>query len=458
LTEPSLPRDRAGADARALERHFAQSAFVADVGVLEAGDDGRWRLLVLPDIAELRRNGLTGVGELIRFEFETLAVQHVPPLPLPEVVFTFDPLPRAPNGAIDTVAALDLHTSHVVFRERRPLPDTAAARLVRDALHSRGRGTGAALLDADTNLELDLDLDSLARAELLAEIESRLGHRPTTSGLTGEDVFTVGDLVMRVERLVPDAARTAVGHESQDRWEEILQATPGDETPAPHLDAWRTLRAVGFWVTIRLLRLIAWPVLRVRIIGREHLPTRGPALICPNHESFLDAFVMTAALPLGLLRDVFYLGATEYFATKTMATIARVINLVPVDADRNLARALQVGAAGLRRGKVLVIFPEGERSIDGTIRTFRGGTSLLSRATSTPIVPVAIRGFFDVWPRGFGPRWEAFRPWHPVRVTVAIGPAIDGRSAASVDGTTRVLRDTVQSLWERAGLNPPQSL
>ena len=122
MTEPSLPRDRAGADARALERHFAQSAFVADVGVLEAGDDGRWRLLVLPDIAELHRNGLTGVGELIRFEFETLAVQHVPPLPLPEVVFTFDPLPRAPNGAIDAVAALDLHSSHVVFRERRPLP------------------------------------------------------------------------------------------------------------------------------------------------------------------------------------------------------------------------------------------------------------------------------------------------------------------------------------------------
>ena len=57
------------------------------------------------------------------------------------------------------------------------------------------------------------------------------------------------------------------------------------------------------------------------------------------------------------------------------------MNVVPVDPDTNLVRAMQAGAFGLRHGKILVLFPEGERSPDGTPRTFKKGAAILSDAT-----------------------------------------------------------------------------
>ena len=78
---------------------------------------------------------------------------------------------------------------------------------------------------------------------------------------------------------------------------------------------------------------------------------------------------------------------------------------MPVDPDANLVRAMQAGAFGLRHGRVLVLFPEGERSPDGTPRTFKKGAAILSTHLGVPIVPVAIRGVFEMWPRGKGFQW-----------------------------------------------------
>jgi long-chain acyl-CoA synthetase len=100
------------------------------------------------------------------------------------------------------------------------------------------------------------------------------------------------------------------------------------------------------------------------------------------------------------MRNFFFVGASEYFATPLMARFARMVNIVPVDPDTNLVRAMQAGAYGLRLGKVLILFPEGERSIDGEIKKFKKGAPILSTHLKAPIVPIALEGVFDVWPRG----------------------------------------------------------
>ncbi|HVO61716.1 MAG TPA: lysophospholipid acyltransferase family protein, partial [Terriglobales bacterium] len=62
-------------------------------------------------------------------------------------------------------------------------------------------------------------------------------------------------------------------------------------------------------------------------------------------------------------------------------------------------------------GRVLVLFPEGERSIDGPPKTFKKGAAILAIHTPCPIVPVAIEGFYEVWPRG-----ENFKGPHKLQV------------------------------------------
>jgi 1-acyl-sn-glycerol-3-phosphate acyltransferase len=207
---------------------------------------------------------------------------------------------------------------------------------------------------------------------------------------------------------------------------------------------------------------VAW---RFHASGLEHLPPRGPFILSPNHQSYLDVFLLVGALPYRVFRRSFFVGASEYFATPLRLWIARRINVVPVDPDTNLVRAMQAGAYGLRRGKVLIVFPEGERSIDGSVKRFKKGAAILSLHLGVPIVPVALDGAFDVWPRNHRPAWRAMLPGSGLRVLMRMGAALDPRSAGgashagraasmlataehSYAAATERLRSAVQEMWE----------
>src|SRR6185503_16365376 len=129
-----------------------------------------------------------------------------------------------------------------------------------------------------------------------------------------------------------------------------------------------------------------------------------------------------------------------------MAWLARAINIVPVDPDANLVNAMRAGAAGLRLGKVLMLFPEGERSIDGDPKKFRKGASILASHLDVPIVPVSLDGAFDLWPRGRSFNWRALFRRHPI--TVRFGPPIRVARGKYVQGTA-ALRSAVVQMYEQ---------
>src|SRR5262249_38322968 len=162
----------------------------------------------------------------------------------------------------------------------------------------------------------------------------------------------------------------------------------------------QSIRWLFYFCLIRLFRAAAWLLLGYRVSGTDHIPKSGAFLICPNHQSYLDGFFLAAALPYHTLRRLFFVGASDYFQTPLAKWLVVLINIVPVDPDANLVRAMQAGAAGLRRHKVLILFPEGERSIDGEPKKFRKGAAILSSHLGAPIVPVALDGLYTLWPRG----------------------------------------------------------
>src|SRR5207248_8985282 len=134
------------------------------------------------------------------------------------------------------------------------------------------------------------------------------------------------------------------------------------------------------------------------VTGVEKLPKHGPFIISPNHQSFLDPPVLISVLPNLILRDAFYIGTSEIFSNGILRALARSLKLIPVDPDANLVPAMRAGAYGLRHGKVLVLYPEGERSIDGTPKVFKKGAAILATHLKVPIYPVAMDGFFEAWP------------------------------------------------------------
>ena len=98
--------------------------------------------------------------------------------------------------------------------------------------------------------------------------------------------------------------------------------------------------------------------------------------------------------------------------------------LLSRNSSRHLRGAMKVGAAGLKAGRTLLLFPEGIRSASGRLQPLKQGAAILASELGTPLVPVLISGTFEAWPRGRG--WP--RP-HPVRLT--FGEPLDPRPLRS---------------------------
>jgi long-chain acyl-CoA synthetase len=232
-------------------------------------------------------------------------------------------------------------------------------------------------------------------------------------------------------------------------WERLLHEPPQEDEFLRELRQRKLLRAVVLFIAVKALygAFTIFGGLRTRGVG--HLPGHGPYLISPNHQSYIDAFMIVGAVPFRAFRDMFFVGAAEYFQTPFMRWLARTLNVVPVDPDSNLVRAMQAGAYGLGLGKVLVLFPEGERSIDGEVKAFRKGAAILSRHLQAPIVPVAIDGAWDIWARGRAISWRALVPWTGTRVRIDFGSPLPVAETDDYARQTSLLRDRVIGMWQR---------
>ena len=219
-------------------------------------------------------------------------------------------------------------------------------------------------------------------------------------------------------------------------WDALLAEPPDAEIVAT-LSRRQPLMPVVLYATAAIVRLVTRVVRGLRVSGLDQLPAAGVFIITPNHQSHLDPFVLGTVLPYRVLRNMFFLGAAEYFQTALMRRVAQALHVIPIDPDANLVSAMRAGAAGLRQGRVLILFPEGERSIDGDLKPFRKGAAILSAHTGAPLVPLAIDGLFPLWPSGKGFQWRAlFNRSEPI--SVHFGRPFTAQPRGYAEATTRL--------------------
>ncbi len=443
-----------------IEAHYRHSAFIKELcvlGVSRPGEPSSERLhaIVVPDDAVMREKGIVNLRELLRFEVESLSVQ----LPAHKRILSYDvslePLPRTTTGKIrrhEIQRRLRERATEASETERQETSDEAAWRSKpghEAALTVVARKLERPTVLPDANLELDLGLDSMERVELLTLLEQRAGTRVPAE--TRATIFTIRQLVEAVQ--AAPAARAAVpgGGTSEEPgseqpWDSIF-AAPMDEELATDLSRKRRFAVIVSYLFLRLVALVLRITPGLRISGRENLPREGAFLISPNHQAYLDPFFLAAALPFHTVRRMFFVGASEYFETALLKRLAHSVNLIPVDPDANLINAMQAGAAGLRMGKALILFPEGERSIDGEVKKFRKGASILSAHLDVPIVPVAMDGLFELWPRGRAFNWRGLLPWRAKPVRIEFGSPLQVRRGAYTEGTA-ALRSAVATMFD----------
>ena len=128
---------------------------------------------------------------------------------------------------------------------------------------------------------------------------------------------------------------------------------------------------------------------RIEKIHPGRMPEKGGLLLTPNHISYIDALVLTAASP----RPVRFLMVSHYFDKPLVGRVARLFDTVPIS-SRRAKDAIQVAAEAVKEGSVVCIFPEGELSRSGFMGEFKRGFELIARRANCRVQPVYLDGLW----------------------------------------------------------------
>jgi long-chain acyl-CoA synthetase len=403
-----------------VEAHYERSPFVSEVCVLGVKDETsqfqraeKLLAVVVPNFDYLKAQQIGNAREWVVWELENLGRELPEYQRVHDFVLRAEPLPRTTTRKIKR-----FELASQIESARGQTGDGGKAKVIELSEADRalmespaGRATVGALkqqvfdikvIHPRMNLEIDLGLDSLARAECFASVEQSLGIELQPEELS--TIQTVGELIQTANARMGGMLTSIGPAVTEFHWRDALAGSPEDSPeevkqilkPKPGL-------VLFAYTVLRLIYFVARLSFRMEVKGREVLKQlKPPYLICPNHQSYLDPFLVCSTYPRHVLSDIFHVGASMYFTNPIMAQLGRLINVVPIDPDAQLLRAMRAGAAGLHARKILNIYPEGQRSFDGRLSEFKKGAAILATELRLPIVPVALDGIYRIWPRQSG--------------------------------------------------------
>lgn len=195
--------------------------------------------------------------------------------------------------------------------------------------------------------------------------------------------------------------------------------------------------------------LLAETRIEVRAEGLEHLAGLGPCVFASNHTSFVDIWALLATLP-GRVR---FVAKRELFPIPIFGTALRITGQIPIDRQQRHAAiaSCSLAAQAIRGGKSAIVFVEGTRSRDGTLRPFKKGAFVLALEAQVPVVPVRILGAYERLPRG------AVAP-RPGQVIVRVGAPV-ATAGLGYDAREALLERTraaVEALADAPGVDGVQ--
>lgn len=154
----------------------------------------------------------------------------------------------------------------------------------------------------------------------------------------------------------------------------------------------RTVWALGYWI---------------RYTGRENIPSEGGVLVVSNHQSHLDPPLVGA----GCDRRMNYLARSTLFRFAPFRWLIGSLDAIPIDREGIGLAGIKETLRRLKRGEIVVMFPEGTRTRDGELGPFRPGFTTVAVRSRAAILPVAIEGAFQAWPR-----WRRLPRWGIIHV------------------------------------------
>ncbi len=200
-------------------------------------------------------------------------------------------------------------------------------------------------------------------------------------------------------------------------------------------------KRLAYWLLRTPTMLFFMIFYRVRFYGRNNLPESGPVLVFSNHQSHFDPPLLGA----GLRRRLNYLARKSLFKFKPFAKIIDLLDAIPLDIDGIGFEGVKESLKRLKNGEMILIFPEGARTWDGEIGPFKQGATTLALRGKAAILPTAIDGCFDAWPRMNKLPWC----WGKIRVVFGEPIFYDDFKDLSEEELSRLVETKIHELFER---------
>lgn len=275
------------------------------------------------------------------------------------------------------------------------------------------------VVHADDHLETDLAFDSLDKVGLQGFIEQTFGV-----DVQPEMMTTLRSVAEKVEQ-----GKTHIDVNKMD-WHEMLLAN-NSSLELPSTSVLYPLHAKLFKVFLKLNN-------RLKIVGEKNVPRKGPVIIAPNHQSFLDGGIVAAGLSSKILKNSYFFATEEHVKHPVVKSLAKRNNVIVMEKS-NLKNSILKLSEVLKKGKNVIIFPEGSRSYDGEMVPFKKTFAILSKELNVPVVPVCIRGAYDVLPRGS--RWIKSK-----KIEVEYLPPLVPEDGDTYDSVSDKVKESIQKV------------
>ncbi|HEV7701772.1 MAG TPA: AMP-binding protein [Pyrinomonadaceae bacterium] len=424
-----------------IEVHYLKCPLVAELAIIGVEDESEARAgaeklaaVVVPDFDYLKREKIANSKEAIRHALDNLGRELPEYQRVRDYMIRAEPLPRTATNKIkrfqlkkevesgEIEADANVAKTWETSADEAALLETSTAKTVVAAIRQNSKDIET--VHPSMNLEIDLGLDSLARAETFAALEQAF-----STEFDGEEAATALTVANVIDLVNKHGGEDVENASIELNWGNIVREADDDFPEVRGILRDRPFFAAFAWTVYKIFRFFFALFTRLEVDGLENLhalvdadpqaedKSLRPFIICPNHQSFLDPFVLCSTYPYRLFRNVFHVGASEFFEGRLMQTISKMLNVVPVNPDTELMKAMKAGAIGLKHGKILNIYPEGERAFDGELHAFKKGAAILATELDLPILPVALDGLYKVWPR------HSMRI-RPAKVKIRIGKPI----------------------------------
>ncbi len=350
---------------------------VKEIGVFVK--DSQLFALILPNFENLKKNYMLNIMETVKWQILDNYNKAARDF---KKVFNFqivnEELPKTRLGKLKRFVFPQLSEAKNTVTEHKADPDNGDFRIIKKYL---SEVTGGAVY-IDSHIELDLGLDSLGKIEFQSFIENTFGIVLSNEDLVSN--YMLSDLVDYISE------RKTKNETEEINWEKILNEDINIKVKS---------RPFFSFIAKFIILIFGKIYFLLGVRGKKNLP-KSPFIFAPNHESFLDPFLIAASLPGKVLKNTYFLANDKHFKKNFNAFIGKSSNILTVDINRNLKISLQKIAHLIKHKKNIVIFPEGARSRDGSLMDFKKTFSILSKVLNVPVVPVCIDGSGHSFPIG----------------------------------------------------------